>query len=118
MAPRKLVFYNYYALLWNGALRVKLDNFEVGDVLILGGCKGCYPDVEEVRVMAVNVNETLTVIKRDDGGVENVKLRDLWRPDFLRLPRMFRSGRPRTIPCYQRPLCKDEILKHGVELAR
>lgn len=90
-------------------MKVKLDNIEVGDVLIIGDGKrrGCYPDTDEVRVMAVNANETLTVIKRY-GGVENVKLCDLWRPDFLRLPRRFLNCGPRTV-CYQRPLFKDDM---------
>ena len=100
-------------------MEVEVDNIEVGDVLILGGlCKGCHPIFGEVHVIAVNVNETLTVIRRIDGGVENVKLQDVWRPDFLRLPLMCLGRGPRTIPCYQRPVCRNEMLRHGLELAR
>ena len=39
MAPRPLVFYDYYPPFWNRALKVKLDNVEVGDVLTLCGRK-------------------------------------------------------------------------------
>ena len=61
---------------------MKKEEIEVGNVLILGNCQhpGCYPEVVEVRVMAVNANETVIVILRF-GGVENVEMSNFWHPD-------------------------------------
>ena len=88
----------------------------MGDVLILGESRlsGVYPDVVEVRVMSINPDETVTVIVRGGGGVENVKLTDLRRPDWWTTPRYWTSGGPRSVPMYRRPTNKDEMLKHGV----
>ena len=117
MAPRELVFYNYSTRFWDGAVRVKLEDIVVGDVLIIGDCRhpGCYPSVDEVCVMAVNANKTVTVIKRAGGDVESVKLRDLWRPDWFKMPYRYLSLGPRRCQ-FRRPLLKDDMLKHGVEV--
>ena len=119
MAPRQLAFMNYNAGFWLGAVQVKKEEVEVGDVLILSEKRlsGVYPDVVEVRVMSVNPDETVTVIVRGGGGVENVKLTDLRRPDWWTTPLYWTSGGLRTVPRYRRPTNKDEMLKHGVALA-
>ena len=119
MAPRELVFYNYNARFLNGAVRVKKEEIEVGDVLIFDDRRrpGCYPTVVEVCVMAVNADETVMVILRF-GSVENVKLSNLWRPDWFTKPYRWLSGGPRINRRFRRPLFKDNMLKHGVEVAR
>ena len=117
MALRELVWMNYNAGFWLGAVRVKEEEIKVGDVLVLGDClrleREPYCDVVEVRVIAVNYDGSATVIVRG-GGVENVGLDNLRRPDWWSTPRFWRSGGPRGIPRYRRPLHKDEMLKHGV----
>ena len=115
MAPRELVFMNYNAGFWLGAVKVKKEDIEVGDVLILGDCRrsGCYPEVVEVRVISVNLDETVTVILRG-GGVESVRLNNLRRPDWWTTPQFWSSQSPRTIPRFRRPTYKDKMLKHGV----
>ena len=118
MAPRELVFMNYNAGFWLGAVKVKKEEIEVGDVLILGECcrLECYPEVVEVRVISVNLDETVTVILRG-GGVESVRLNNLRRLDWWTTPLYWTSRGPRTIPRYRRPTNKDEMLKHGVAVA-
>ena len=69
---------------------------EVGDILTIYDPKGHYPG--EVCVMAINANSTLTVIKRDGGGVENVKLGDLCCPNFHRIILLFLYCGPRSWP--------------------
>ena len=115
MVLRHLVFYNYDGRFWNGAVKVTKEEIDVGDVLILGDCRrpGLYPEVVEVRVIAVNDDETVTVIVRG-GGVENVRISNLWRPDWFTRPRFWLSRGPRSIPRFRRPLFKDKMLKHGV----
>ena len=39
MAPCELVFCNYNAHFWDGAVKVENEEIEVGDVLILGDCR-------------------------------------------------------------------------------
>ena len=117
MAPRELVFCNYNARFWDGAVKVAKEEVEVGDVLILGDRwrPGRNPEVVEVCVMSVNNDETATVIVRG-GRVENVRLGNLRRPDWYTKPRFWLSLGPRTIPRFKRPLFKDDMLKHGVEV--
>ena len=111
---------NYNHGFWLGAVRVKEEEIEVGDVLALGDCKRFgrypYPEVVEVRVVSVNGDGTVTVILRG-GGVENVRLDNLRRPDWWSTPRFWRSQGPRTTPRYRRPTHKDKMLKHGVAVA-
>ena len=119
MAPRELLFMNYNHHFWDGAVKVEKEEIEVGDVLILGDRPrpGWYPEVVEVCLLSVNDNETATVIVRG-GGVENVRLGNLRRPDWYKLPRYWLSGGSRTIPHYRRPTYKDDMLKHGVAVTR
>ena len=117
MAPRELVFCDYNTRFWDGAVKVLKDEIEVGDVLILGGCRrlGWRSGVVEVRVMLLNCDKTVTVIVRG-GGVENVKIGNLRRPDWFSKPHSWRSLGPRGYHRYQRPLFKDDMLKHGVAI--
>ena len=116
MAPHELLFMNYNRHFWDGAVKVDKDEIEVGDVLILGDRQrplGWFTKFVEVRVLSVNGNDTATVMLRG-GGVENVRLDNLKRPDWNKLPRYWISRGPRTIPHYRRPTNKDDMLKHGV----
>ena len=117
MAPRGLVFCDYSARFWDGAVKVLKDEIKVGDLLILGGCRrpGWRSGVVEVRVMSLNCDKTVTAIVRG-GGVENVKIGNLRRPDWFSKPRSWRSLGPRGYHRYQRPLFKDDMLKHGVAI--
>ena len=119
MAPRELVFCNYNSRFLDDAVMVVKEEIEVGDVYILGDRRrpGCYPEVVEVRVMSVNINETVTVIVRV-GGVENVIMDNLRQLDWYKKPLYWLSGGPRGIPHYRRPLFKDDMLTHGVEVTR
>ena len=63
------------------------------------------------------MNETVTVIVRG-GGVENVRVDNLRQPDWYTKPYYWGSLGPRFIPHYRRPLFKDNMLAHGVEVAR
>ena len=67
--------------------------------------------------MSINVNETVTVIVRG-GGVENVRVDNLRQPDWYTKPYYWGSLGPRFIPHYRRPLFKDNMLAHGVEVVR
>ena len=119
MAPRELLFMNYNHHFWDGSVKVDKEEIEVGDVLILGDRRrsDVYPEVVEVRLLSINENETATVIVRD-GGVENVRLDNLRRPDWNKLPQYWISRGPRTILHYRRPTYKDDMLKHGVAVTR
>ena len=119
MAPRELVFCNYNCGFWDDAIKVDREEIEVGDVYILGDRMrpGSNPEVVEVRVMSINVNETVTVIVRG-GGVENVRVDNLRQPDWYTKPYYWGSLGPRFIPHYRRPLFKDDMLSHGVEVVR
>ena len=119
MAPRELLFMNYNSHFWDGSVKVDKEELEVGDVLILGDRRrpDMYPEVVEVRLLSINDDETATVIVRD-GGVENVRLDNLRRPDWNKLPQYWISRGPRTIPHYRRPTYKDDMLKHGVAVTR
>ena len=117
MAPRKLLFMDYNDELWKGAVPVKEEEVEVGDVLILNEKRvldPVYPDVVEVRVISLNADETVTVISRG-GGVESVKLSDLRRPDWWEQPLYWMAFGMRRRH-YRRPTNKDEMMKHGVVL--
>ena len=50
--------------------------------------------------------------------MENVRLDNLKRPDWNKLPQDWISRGPRTIPHYRRPTYKDDMLKHGVAVTR
>ena len=119
MAPCELVFCNYNSNFWDNVVKVVREEIEVGDVYILGDRlrPGCYPEVVEVRVMSVNINRTVTVIVKG-GRVENVRLDNLRQPDWYTKPYYWGSLGPRFIPHYRRPLFKDDMLAHGVEVVR
>ena len=109
--------YNHH--FWDGAVKVEKEEIEIGDILILGDRwrPGGYTEVVEVCVMSLNPGDTATVVVRG-GGVENVRLDNLKRPDWFKMPRYWSSGRVRTICHYRRPLHKDDMLKHGVAVTR
>ena len=119
MAPRELLFMNYNHHFWDDSVKVWKDEIEVGDIFILAGRSRFdrFPYHVEVRLLSVNDDETATVKVRD-GGVENVRLDYLRRPDWNTKPRYWTSERPRNPPFYRRPICKDDMLKHGVAVTR
>ena len=120
MALRELCWMNYNHGFWLGAVRVKEEEIEIGDILCLADRKRLgrypYPVVVEVRVVSLNSDGTATVILRG-GGVENVRLDKLRRPDWWTTPRYWYCQGPRCIPRLRMPTHKDEMLKHGVAIA-
>ena len=121
MEPRELLFMTYTNDFWVNAVEVRKDEIEVGDIFILFGRSrfDTYPHCVEARLLSVNDDETATVKVRDR-GVENVKLDLLRRPDWNTKPHFWDTERLMhpNLPFNRRPICKDDMMKHGVAVTR